>query len=97
MEDDNFEVVTASDCIMPSEGNAAEIFSKLEGDLKQQLKMCMRTRDHFKSIGDVASANRFEGMALESKKDLDALRLAMKKNTDIPKYHYENRIFSITE
>lgn len=60
--------------------------------------MCMRTRDHFKSIGDVASANRFESMALESKRDLDALRLAMKKNSDVlPKYHYENRIFSITE
>lgn len=57
----------------------------------------MRTRDHFKSIGDVPSANRFESMALESKRDLDALRLAMKKNSDIPKYHYENRIFSITE
>ncbi|CAL8100917.1 unnamed protein product [Orchesella dallaii] len=95
-EADNFEVVSASDCIMPP-GNAAEVFSKLEDDLKQQLKMCMKTREHFKSIGDVASANRFESMALESKRDLDTLRLAMKKNSDIPKYHYENRIFSITE
>lgn len=57
----------------------------------------MRTRDHFKNIGDIGSANRFEQMALESKRDLDALRLAVKKGDAFPKYHYENRIFSITE
>lgn len=59
--------------------------------------MCMRTRDHFKSIGDVASANRFEGMALETKRDLDAVRLAARAGTGAPKYHYENRVFAITE
>jgi len=59
--------------------------------------MCMRTRDHFKSIGDVASANRFESMALETKRDLDTLRMAAKTGQELPKYHYENRIFSITE
>jgi len=59
--------------------------------------MCMRTRDHYKTIGDIGSANRFEGLALETKKDLDAIRLAAKRGQELPKYHYENRIFSITE
>jgi len=57
----------------------------------------MRTRDHYKTIGDIGSANRFEGLALETKKDLDAIRLAAKRGQELPKYHYENRIFSITE
>jgi len=60
-------------------------------------QMCMRTRDHFKSMGDVASGNRFEKMALETKRDLDTLRLAARKEEAIPKYHYETKIFSITE
>lgn len=61
------------------------------------MQMCMRTRDHFKAVGDIASANRFEGMAVDTKRDLDALRLAAKTGKPVPKYHYENRIFSITE
>lgn len=59
--------------------------------------MCMRMREHFKAVGDVGSANRFEGLALDTKRDLDALRLAAKSGAAAPKYHYENRIFSITE
>jgi len=38
LEADDFEVVGASDCIMPSD-NISEVFSKLEEDLKQQLKV----------------------------------------------------------
>ena len=59
--------------------------------------MCMRTRDHYKSIGDIGSANKFERLALESKRDLDTLRLAARQGGSIPKYHYESRVFSITE
>lgn len=57
----------------------------------------MKTREHFKNIGDVASANRFEKLAIETKKDLDALRICAKQNDELPKYHYETKIFSITE
>jgi len=96
LESEDFEVVTASDCIPASMG-AADVFVKLEEDLKEQLRTCMRTRDHFKSMGDIGSANRFEHMALESKRDLDTLRLAARKGDVLPSYHYETRIFSITE
>ncbi|OXA62416.1 coiled-coil and C2 domain-containing protein 1-like isoform X2 [Folsomia candida] len=96
LEAEDFELVSDQDCLVPSGGNL-EVFAKLEEDLKSQLKMCMRTREHFKAVGDVGSANRFESMALDTKRDLDALRLAAKSGAAAPKYHYENRIFSITE
>ena len=59
--------------------------------------MCLNTRDHFKAIGDIASANRFEQLALHSKKDLIAVRFAHKRSEAIPRFHYETRSFSIVQ
>lgn len=61
------------------------------------LQMCVNTRDHFKATGDVASANRFEQLALHSRKDLNAVRCAHKRSEPIPKFHYETRSFSIVQ
>ncbi|CAG2061270.1 unnamed protein product, partial [Timema podura] len=47
--------------------------------------MCLTNRDHFKAVGDVASTNRFEQLALNSKKDLDAVRVAHKRGEAVPK------------
>ncbi|PSN49772.1 Coiled-coil and C2 domain-containing-like protein 1 [Blattella germanica] len=90
----DFDFITVDDCIP---GSDAEIFEKLEEDLLKQAKMCLTTRDHFKAIGDVASANRFEQLAVHSKKDLDAVRCAHKRTEPIPKFHYETRSFSIVQ
>lgn len=57
----------------------------------------MRTRDHFKAMGDIASANRFENMAIHSKKDMDAVKNALKSKYPVPKFHYETRVFSIVQ
>ncbi len=101
LEAEDFELVSDQDCIIPSSSgggvNLPEVFTKLEEDLRNQLKMCMRMREHFKAVGDVGSANKFEALAIETKRDLDALRLSAKSGTTTAKYHYENRIFSITE
>ncbi|XP_069677643.1 coiled-coil and C2 domain-containing protein 1-like isoform X2 [Periplaneta americana] len=90
----DFDFITIDDCVP---GSDAEIFDKLEEDLLKQAKMCLTTRDHFKAIGDVASANRFEHLALNSKKDLDAVRCAHKRSEPLPKFHYETRSFSIVQ
>ncbi|XP_021922806.1 coiled-coil and C2 domain-containing protein 1-like isoform X2 [Zootermopsis nevadensis] len=90
----DFDFVTVDDCVP---GSDAEIFDKLEEDLLKQTKMCLTTRDHFKAIGDVASANRFEQLALHSKKDLNAVRCAHKRSESIPKFHYETKSFSIVQ
>jgi len=90
----DFDFVTVADC---TAGSDAEIFDKLEEDLLKQAKMCLNTRDHFKATGDIASANRFEQLALHSKKDLDAVRCAHKRSEAIPRFHYETRSFSIVQ
>lgn len=57
----------------------------------------METRNHFKAMGDVASANRFEQQALHCKKDLDVIRMARKHKHPVPRFHYETRSFSIVQ
>ena len=56
--------------------------------------MCMTNRTYFKEVGDIASSNKFEQMALHAKKDLDAVRNSFKRGDPVPKFHYETRAFS---
>jgi len=88
----DFEIVSKEECNVT--GDREEMFSKLEQDIISQVKMCMTNRTYFKEVGDVASANKFEQMALHSKKDLDAIRFAFKRGDPVPKFHYETRAFS---
>ncbi|GLG98933.1 Uncharacterized protein GBIM_05497 [Gryllus bimaculatus] len=90
----DFDVVNLEDCLP---GTDSEIYEKLEEDLLRQTKMCLTTRDHFKATGDIASANRFEQLALHSKKDLDAVKCAHKRGDAVPKFHYETRTFNIVQ
>eukprot|EP00092_Neocalanus_flemingeri_P009112 GFUD01009812.1.p1 GENE.GFUD01009812.1~~GFUD01009812.1.p1 ORF type:complete len:808 (-),score=274.71 GFUD01009812.1:294-2717(-) len=88
----DFEIVSKEECTMT--GDREEMFSKLEQDIINQVKMCMTNRAYFKEVGDIASSNKFEQMALHSKKDLDAIRFAFKRGDPVPKFHYETRAFS---
>ncbi|KAF6214602.1 hypothetical protein GE061_009345 [Apolygus lucorum] len=87
-----YEIVKLNDCLP---GTTSEMYTQLINDLNQQLKLCMETRAHFKAIGDVASANKFEQLAVSSKKDLDTVKIACNKDQPIPKFHYERRIFDV--
>ncbi|XP_037775377.1 coiled-coil and C2 domain-containing protein 1-like isoform X1 [Penaeus monodon] len=96
----DFELVDAEDCVVAPagvSGDAAVTYAKLEEDLIAQIKMCAQTREHFKATGDVASSNRFEQLILHTKKDLDAVRAACKRGDTIPRFHYENRSFTIVQ
>lgn len=88
----DFEIVSREECEVV--GDREEMYSKLEQDLISQVKMCMTNRTYFKEVGDVASANKFEQMAVHAKKDLDAVRNAFKRKDPVPKFHYETRSFS---
>ena len=88
----DFEIVSREDCAVV--GDREEMFSKLEQDLISQVKMCMTNRKYFQEVGDIASGNKFEQMALHAKKDLDAVRFAFKRGDAVPKFHYETRAFS---
>uniref|UniRef100_A0A0K8SQC8 C2 domain-containing protein n=1 Tax=Lygus hesperus TaxID=30085 RepID=A0A0K8SQC8_LYGHE len=87
-----YEIVKMTDCLP---GTTSEMYNQLITDLHQQLKLCMETRAHFKAIGDVANANKFEQLAVSSKKDLDTVKIACNKDEPIPKFHYERRTFDI--
>uniref|UniRef100_A0A1L8DAV5 Coiled-coil and C2 domain-containing protein 1-like n=1 Tax=Nyssomyia neivai TaxID=330878 RepID=A0A1L8DAV5_9DIPT len=88
--EDSFTLVTENDCT--EEG---DLFKRLEEQLQHQLSMCRVTREHHKNMGDVAGTNRFENLALTVQKDLDVLRLAHRRQLDLPKFHYEQRSFNI--
>jgi len=88
----DFEIVSKEEVTIT--GDREEMFSKLEQDIISQVKMCMTNRTYFKEVGDIASANKFEQMALHSKKDLDSIRFAFKRGDPVPKFHYETRAFS---
>lgn len=75
-----------------------DIIHRLESQLTKQLKMCLTTRDHQKALGDIAGMNRFEQLALSVTADLDLVRLAKRTSgAKIPKFHYENKSFSIVK
>lgn len=90
--EDSFTFVTDTDCNEEGDG---DVTARMEEQLQKQLAMCKITRDHLRALGDVASTNRFENLALSVQKDLDLIRLAHKKKLPIPKFHYEMKSFSI--
>jgi len=90
--DMDFEIVSREDCQVT--GDREEMYSNLEKDLIAQVKMCMTNRAYFKEVGDISSSNKFEQMAVHSKKDLDAVRFAFKRGDPVPRFHYETRAFS---
>lgn len=61
------------------------------------MNTCRTTRDHFKALGDVAGTNRFENLALKVQQDYDTIRIAHRKKSAIPKFHYEQKSFSIVK
>lgn len=94
--DNEYDVVMAEECDEKTSEDL-DILSRLENQLSKQLKMCLTTRDHHKNLGDVAGANRFERLALNVTKDLDVVRVAHRTNGKVPKFHYENKDFSIVK
>ena len=62
------------------------------------LQICTTNRDHYKLMGDVANANRFDLLALHTRKDLDVVRsAAMRGDAHVPRWRNEMRTFSIVK
>ncbi|XP_065347277.1 coiled-coil and C2 domain-containing protein 1-like isoform X2 [Cloeon dipterum] len=92
--DSEFEYISQSEC---TGDDASEIYLKIEEDLKKQLKLCIATRDHFKATGDVAGANRFEQLALQTKRDYSMVKACHLRGETLPRFRYENRAFQILQ
>lgn len=59
--------------------------------------MCIRTRDHYKAMGDIPNANNLEQLAMQTKKDLNFIQVAEKSNLKVPKFHYETKPFTVVQ
>lgn len=96
---DDFVVLSSEDCIpMPTgDQNSSGILGQLYNDLLAQLKMCTDNREHYKLIGDIANANRFDQLALHTRKDLDVIRSSAVRGDTIPRWKNEMRTFSIVK
>jgi hypothetical protein len=48
-------------------------------------------------MGDIANANRFDQLALHTRKDLDVVRGSVMRGDAIPRWKHEMRTFSIVK
>lgn len=100
-----FDVVSTEDCDPPDEGNTPidtsgddqDVLTRLQHQLNNQLKLCLSNRDHNRSMGNIAEANRFEHLAVNVKQDLDIVVVAKSLDQSPPKFHYENRQFAVIQ
>ncbi|KAL4236983.1 Coiled-coil and C2 domain-containing protein 1A [Mactra antiquata] len=91
----NFVMVSREDCELS--GDREEVFAKIEQDLISQIRTCTANSSHFSKLGDVMSANKFQKMENGLQKDLEALKNALRHKDPVPKFHYENRTFSMVQ
>ncbi|XP_074661953.1 coiled-coil and C2 domain-containing protein 1-like [Tubulanus polymorphus] len=96
---EGFEFVEVSDVseeFIP-DSNRDETYKRLEQELIIQMKQCGNNYEHYTQIGDVINARKFEKMAQNSRKDLDVLKNAYRHGDPVPRFHYENRKFTMVQ
>lgn len=91
----SFVMVNEDECEV--KGDRTEIFKKLEQDLINQIRMSASNHQHFTKLGDVLNAAKFQKMEQGCRKDLEALKNAFRHHDPVPKFHYENRTFSLVQ
>ncbi|KPI98531.1 hypothetical protein RR46_03683 [Papilio xuthus] len=97
-----FDVVSKEDCEELAEQTAdmdveGDVMSRLQRQLTTQLQVCLRHREHCRQLGHLADMNRFEQLANSVKQDLDVVLVAKSLGQDPPKFHYENKVFSVVQ
>jgi coiled-coil and C2 domain-containing protein 1 len=61
------------------------------------IQVCNTNREYFLKVGNTSSALMFENYLIEMKKDLLVLQNNWRREDEIPKFHYEQKNFSIVE
>ncbi|XP_050362156.1 coiled-coil and C2 domain-containing protein 1-like isoform X2 [Nymphalis io] len=99
--EDTFDVISNEDCGPPDDSTISlddeDVMSRLHQQLTSQLKLCLTNRDHYKAMGNIAESNRFEHLAVNVKQDLDVVKVSKSLGENPPKFHYENRKFSVIQ
>ncbi|XP_067032370.1 coiled-coil and C2 domain-containing protein 1-like isoform X2 [Acropora muricata] len=95
----DFEMVQAEDCDPnpPTPEEISELFSRLEDALIKQIEMCARNAHHYQKLGDITNTKNFEMMSKNLRQDLDAVKSARKHQDPPPRFHYEDRSFTIVD
>lgn len=52
---------------------------------------------HHRALGDVAGTNRFENLAISTQHDLDIIKLAHRRGSKVPKFHFEQKSFNVVK
>ncbi|XP_064625209.1 coiled-coil and C2 domain-containing protein 1-like isoform X2 [Lineus longissimus] len=92
----SYEFVESDDCSNSGQtGDREEMFKKLEQDLINQIRTYSSNSNHFTHTGDISSADRFDKLGQNCRKDLDALKNAYKHGDPVPRFHYETKEFKL--
>ncbi|XP_074835541.1 coiled-coil and C2 domain-containing protein 1A isoform X2 [Carettochelys insculpta] len=76
---------------------AASQYMELMKLMRQQHEMCMNYSKQFTHLGNIAETTKFEKMAEDCKSNMEILKQAHAKGFPLPKYHYEQRTFSVVK
>ncbi|CAM4682257.1 coiled-coil and C2 domain-containing protein 1A [Caretta caretta] len=76
---------------------AASQYMELMKLMRQQHEMCLNYSKQFTHLGNIAETTKFEKMAEDCKKNMEILKQAHAKGFPLPKYHYEQRTFSVVK
>ncbi|XP_031551489.1 coiled-coil and C2 domain-containing protein 1-like [Actinia tenebrosa] len=93
----NFVMIETKDC-MPNPRTPEEItelYARLEDCLIKQTEMCIKNGKHYQQLGDLSSAKMYDKMAKSLHQDLDAVKSAKKHKDPPPKFHYEDKTFTV--
>nr|XP_060619618.1 coiled-coil and C2 domain-containing protein 1A isoform X1 [Anolis sagrei ordinatus] len=72
-------------------------YAELVKLMRQQHEMCMNFSKQFTHLGNITETAKFEKMAEDCKKNMEILKQAHTKGFPLPKYHYEQRTFSVVK
>ncbi|KAM6188608.1 coiled-coil and C2 domain-containing protein 1A isoform 2-T2 [Sarcoramphus papa] len=74
---------------------AASQYLELMKLIRQQHEMCMNYSKQFTHLGNIAETTKFEKLAEDCKQNMEILKQAHARGCPLPKYHYEQRTFSV--
>ncbi|KGL73529.1 Coiled-coil and C2 domain-containing protein 1A, partial [Tinamus guttatus] len=76
---------------------AASQYLELMKLLRQQHEMCVTYSKQFTHLGNIAETTKFERMAEDCKQNIEILKQAHARGFPLPRYHYEQRTFTIVK
>ncbi|XP_074786230.1 coiled-coil and C2 domain-containing protein 1A isoform X2 [Athene noctua] len=74
---------------------AAGQYLELMKLIRQQHEMCVNYSKQFTHLGNIVETTKFEKLAEDCKQNMEILKQAHARGFPLPKYHYEQRTFSV--